>query len=527
MRQIFVLFSIISIFTISILSYFNIYFLWAGLFIFPIILLGIFDMLQTKKTIRRNFPVLGRFRYLLESIRPEIQQYFVESDVSGRPFNRLERSVIYQRSKKDISSNPFGTQLDVYQVGYEWMNHSINSIDFHKASNNPRVKIGSSQCLQPYEASIFNISAMSFGSLSSNAILALNGGAKMGKFFHNTGEGGLSPYHLKNQGDIVWNIGTGYFSTRNEDGTFSPEAFEERSKLPSVKMIEIKFSQGAKPGHGGILPKEKITEEIAKIRLIKMGKDCISPPFHSAFKTPIELMSFVRKLRQLSGGKPIGIKLCVGNQSEFMSVCKAMIETNTLLDFITVDGGEGGTGAAPQEFSDHVGMPLRDAIAFVYDCLKGFGLKDEIKIICSGKIITGFDIIKNLALGADVCNSARGMMMALGCIQALQCHKNTCPTGVATQNPKYTKGLVVEDKKVRVARYHIETVKSAVELMCAAGIDHPDKIDRKVVNRRVSATSFESYEVSFPEIEKGSFLDEATVPEKYKTFWKRSSSERF
>lgn len=483
-------------------------------------------MYQSKKTIRKNFPLLGRMRYLLEGTGPEMRQYFVETDLEGKPFNRLQRSIVYQRSKKESDSMPFGTQLDVYQDGYEWINHSIRAIPFSKVNENPKVHIGSSQCTKPYNASMFNISAMSFGSLSKNAILALNNGAKQGGFYHNTGEGGLSPYHLQG-GDVVWNIGTGYFSCRTDEGKFNYDEYVKRVTLDNVKMIEIKFSQGAKPGHGGILPKEKVTDEIANIRLVSKGQDILSPPTHSAFSTPLELMEFVKLLRKGSEGKPIGIKICIGNKSEFLSICKAMVETNTYLDFITVDGGEGGTGAAPQEYSDHVGMPLRDAIAFVYDSLNGFGIKNQIKIIASGKVITGFDIVRTLSLGADLCNSARGMMFALGCIQALECHNNTCPTGVATQNPDLMKGLVPEEKSVRVARFQHETVKSAMDLMASAGLSHPDEVTRDVITTRIDRNKVETFAEIFPELETGCLLFESTVPKEFLYFWRKASVEKF
>ena len=526
MRKFFIIISTIIIVLIGVLSYVNIKFIFLGIIFFPLILMGIYDMIQTKKTILRNFPLLGRMRYLLESIGPEIRQYFVETDLDGKPFNRQQRSLVYQRSKKALDSQPFGTQLDVYDEGYEFINHSIRAIPFSDVNENPRVKIGSSQCEKPYLASMFNISAMSFGSLSKNAILALNDGAKQGGFYHNTGEGGLSPYHLTG-GDVVWNIGTGYFSCRTNDGKFSFEEFTKRAVLDNVKMIEIKFSQGAKPGHGGILPKEKVTDEIAAIRLVQKGNDILSPPMHSVFTTPLELMEFVKLLRKGSGGKPIGMKICIGNKSEFLSICKAMVATKTYLDFITVDGGEGGTGAAPQEYSDHVGMPLRDALAFVYDALNGFGIKDQIKIICSGKIITGFDIVKSLSIGADLCSSARGMMFALGCIQALQCHSNTCPTGVATQNPDLEKGLVPEEKSIRVARYQHETVKSAVDLMASAGISHPDDVGRNVVSTRIDRTRIATFEEIYPELESGCLVNENTVPERFLMAWKRASVVKF
>lgn len=526
MRKAFLVFAITSLSIIGILGYVNSKFLLLLLIFVPLILMGFYDMYQSKHTIRNNFPLLGRMRYLLEELGPELRQYFIETDTDGKPFNRLQRSMIYQRSKHISSNKPFGTQLDVYDTGYEWINHSMNAIPFDKLAENPRIKIGSSQCLKPYYASMFNISAMSYGSLSKNAIQALNAGAKIGGFFHNTGEGGLSQYHLEG-GDVVWNIGTGYFSTRTPDGEFSVQEFSKRATLENVKMIEIKFSQGAKPGHGGILPKAKVTDEIANIRLVSKGHDIISPPKHSAFSTPLELMNFLKLLRENSGGKPIGMKLCVGNKSEFIAICKAMVETKTYFDFITVDGGEGGTGAAPPEYSDHVGMPLRDAIAFVYDCLKGFGLKDEIKIIASGKVVSGFDIIRTLSLGADLCNSARGMMMALGCIQALECHANTCPTGVATQDPDLVKGLVPQEKSVRVAQYQKETVHSALELMASAGLHHPDEVTRDVISTRVERNVVETFAETFPEIPTGCLLNEESVPSSFLYFWRKASVDRF
>lgn len=526
MRKAFLVVSFTLLFVTAIFTLINVYFALLYLILFPLVGIGLYDMYQSKHTIKRNFPLLDRMRYLLESIGPEIRQYFIETDTEGKPFNRLQRSIVYQRSKKQSDSNPFGTQLNTYEPGYEWINHSINAIPFSEMNLDPKVKIGSEQCTKPYNASLLNISAMSFGSLSKNAIIALNEGAKQGGFFHNTGEGGLSPYHLKG-GDVVWNIGTGYFSCRNSDGTFNLDAFKERAVLENVKMIEIKFSQGAKPGHGGILPKEKVTDEIAAIRLVEKGNDILSPPKHSAFTNPTELIDFVNLLRENSGGKPIGIKICIGNKAEFISICKAMVTSKTYLDFISVDGGEGGTGAAPQEYSDHVGMPLRDALAFVHDCLVGFGIKEQTKIIASGKVITGFDIIKNLSVGADLCNSARGMMFALGCIQALECHSNTCPTGVATQNPKLAKGLVPEEKSIRVARFQQETVKSAVELMASAGIHHPDDVQRDAVSSRIDRFNVLTMSELYPEYTKGCLLNEDSVPTRLLPFWKKANVEKF
>ncbi|RZK48132.1 MAG: FMN-binding glutamate synthase family protein, partial [Pedobacter sp.] len=471
-------------------------------------------------------PVFGRMRYFMEELRPKVYQYFVESDTNGKPFSRLSRSLIYQRAKKDNDTIPFGTQLDVYENGYEWLSHSIVAISHHELDVNPKVLVGGPDCKQPYSASIYNISAMSFGSLSQNAILALNGGAKMGGFAHNTGEGGISDYHSGPGGDLIWQIGTGYFGCRNPDGTFNPEAFAERSKMENVRMIEVKLSQGAKPGHGGMLPAKKVTPEVARIRLVKEGFDVNSPPAHSAFSTPLEMIHFIKQLRDLSGGKPVGFKLCVGRRSEFFAICKAMVETGIYADFITVDGGEGGTGAAPQEFSNAVGMPLREGVAFVYDILSGFGLKKHIKIIASGKVSSGFDLVKNIALGADLCNSARGMMFALGCIQALECNSNTCPTGVATQDQSLMKGLVVEDKKVRVKNFHNLTVASAVELLGAAGLKEFSQLTRAYINRRVSPNVIQNYRETYPYLPAGALL-KTPYPSRYELGMALSTSATF
>ena len=499
---------------------------WSFVIWGPLLALGIYDLFQQRHSIERNFPIFGHLRFVMEDMRPKIQQYFIESDTNGTPFNRLTRSVVYERAKQVDDTRPFGTELDVYQNGYEWLNHSIAAIDHSQLDKSPRVTVGGPACKQPYSASVFNISAMSFGSLSENAILALNSGAKIGGFAHNTGEGGLSQYHLKPGGDIIWQIGTGYFSCRHADGTFNYEAFAERAVLPQVKMIEIKMSQGAKPGHGGILPAAKVTPEIANIRLVEMGQDVVSPPGHTAFSTPIEMVHFIQKLRDLSGGKPVGFKLCVGNKSEFLAICKAMIQTGIYPDFITVDGGEGGTGAAPLEFSNSVGMPLREALAFVYDALNGFNLKQHIRIIASGKVATGFDLVKNFALGADMCNSARGMMFALGCIQALSCNTNTCPTGVATQDKDLMKGLVVDDKKTRVANFHKQTVSSAMQMIGAAGMRHPDDIHRMCIYRRISHNQIQTYAQLFPYAPKGCLL-KTPYPANFEVDMAISSADTF
>jgi len=526
MRKLFIIGSVLVVVSILIWAYFWIDALIALAIAAPLIYMGVQDMVQIRQSIRRNFPLFGRLRYVFEDLRPKIQQYFVESDTDGSPINRNDRSVIYQRAKKQVDTTPFGTQLNVYAEGYEWMSHSIIPMDFHKMDHHPRVTVGNKDCKQPYQSSVLNVSAMSFGSLSSNAIEALNAGAKIGNFAHNTGEGGLSPYHLKNGGDIIWQVGTGYFGARNEDGNFSPEAFQKNALRAEVKMIELKLSQGAKPGHGGILPGKKNTPEVAAIRGVKAGTTVFSPPYHSAFSTPKGMILFIKKLRELSDGKPVGFKLCVGRKSEFISICKAMVELDTYPDFITVDGGEGGTGAAPPEFSNFVGMPLLDGLSFIDNMLEGFDIRKHIKIFASGKILTGFQMVRAIALGADVCNSARAMMMALGCIQALECNKNTCPTGVATQDPKFTKGLVVEDKKVRVANYHKNTVESFVELIGAAGIDNPGKLNRHQINRRVFMNEVRTFEEIYPSIPLGSMLG-TSVPDAYANSYKSANAEKF
>lgn len=526
MKKGFIIVSTVVVLAIFAWSYFWNWALVSLAVVSPFIYMGVIDMIQTRQSIRRNFPLLGRLRYVLEDMRPKIQQYFVENDTDGAPINRNDRSVIYQRAKKQIDTTPFGTQLNVYAEGYEWMSHSIVPLDFHAVDHHPRVLVGNKDCKQPYSASILNVSAMSFGSLSSHAVESLNAGAKIGGFAHNTGEGGLSPYHLKHGGDIIWQIGTGYFGARNDEGKFSPEAFQKNATKPEVKMIEIKLSQGAKPGHGGILPAKKNTPEVAAIRLVKPGTTVFSPPFHSAFSTPKELILFVQNLRQLSGGKPVGFKLCIGRKSEFISICKAMVALDLYPDFITVDGGEGGTGAAPPEFSNFVGMPLLDGLAFVDNMLRGFGIRHHIRVGASGKILTGFQILRAISLGADMCNSARAMMMALGCIQALECNKNTCPAGVATQDQSLVEGLVVDDKKVRVANYHKNTIESFVELMAAAGISNPSRLNRHQISRRVFMNEVRTLEEIYPSIPPNSMLTDQ-IPERYRLSFESASVDKF
>ncbi len=498
--------------------------LWSFLVFGPLILLGLYDVLQTKQTIRRNFPVIGHGRYLMEMIRPEINQYFVESNWDGMPFNRGMRSIVYQRSKNQLDTLPFGTQMNVYAEGYEWINHSLAPLAPLKEE--PRVKVGGKDCKKPYSASIFNISAMSYGALSKAAILALNSGAKKDHFYHNTGEGGLSPYHLEPGGDLVWQVGTGYFSCRDKDGRFSPSLFEKRANLPNVKMIEIKLSQGAKPGHGGILPAKKVTHEISEIRGVPMGIDVLSPPAHTAFNSPEGLLGFLKLLRDLSGGKPVGFKMCLGKHREFFAICKAMIKTDIFPDFITIDGGEGGTGAAPLEFSDSVGTPLVDAMIFVHNALVGINLRDQIRLIVSGKVTTGFSIASKLALGADICNSARGMMFALGCIQALRCNSNTCPAGVATQDLELVGGLNVPDKAQRVANFHRGTVHSFLEVLAAAGLALPSDLRPWHIHRRITSSEVKNYSEIYKYIETGSLL-KPEPPAPYARPWICADSTSF
>ena len=517
LRQKFILFAILVTIAILGLSMVSLNWLWLFGVVGPITLLGLYDILQTKHSILRLYPVLGRFRYILESVRPEIQQYFVETNLDGTPISREFRSLIYQRAKGDRDTRPFGTIFDVDRPGYEWLNHSMQPK--HLTDFSPRVKFGGPDCTKPYMASPLNISAMSYGALSKNAIMALNKGAKIGGFSHNTGEGSMSPYHLEHGGDIVWQIGTGYFGCRNEDGNFNQETFKENATKDVVKMIEIKLSQGAKPGHGGILPAAKLTEEIAKIRHVPMGQDVVSPPAHSAFSSPTGLLEFVKTLRELSGGKPIGFKLCIGRHDEFLAICKAMLETGITPDFITVDGGEGGTGAAPTEMTNSVGTPIRDALIFVNSALLGIGLRDKIRIIASGKMFSAFHILRALALGADTVNSARGMMLSLGCIQARTCNTDHCPTGIATQNPSRNKAIVVSDKAQRVANFHRETVTNLIELIGAAGLEGIHQLEPKHINRRVQGIDVKSYAELYPRITQGCLLSDAKVPDSWKDAW--------
>lgn len=481
--------------------------------------IGIRDISQTQHTIRRNFPVLGNIRYLFETIRPEIRQYFIESDQDATPFSRESRSIAYSRAKKMMDTLPFGTRRDCYGVGYEWVNHSVWPKEV--PDENTRVLIGGKDCQQPYSANLLNISGMSFGSISSNAILALNKAAQLGNFYHNTGEGAISKFHLKHGGDIVWNIGTGYFGCRDEHGCFSETNYRKNALLPQVKMIELKLSQGAKPGHGGILPAGKLSPEIAETRGVPLGKDCLSPPSHSAFHDPHSMVLFIKKLRDLSDGKPVGLKLCVGRPEEFCAIVQAMLDLNILPDFITVDGGEGGTGAAPLEFSNHVGMPLLEGLTLVDQILTGANIRDQIKIIASGKVLSGFSIVRNIALGADLCNAARAMMFALGCIQALKCNTNHCPTGIATQDPNLIAGLNVDDKSVRVYNYQRKTVDTALELIGSVGVDSPSNLRPEHVMKRIASDKIRSYAELYHRVPEGSLLS-GNAPPVIQAYWERA-----
>ncbi len=499
--------------------------LWSLVVVLPLVFMGLHDAIQREHTIKRNFPLLGRLRYLFEMLRPEIQQYFIELNTDAYPIEREMRSLVYQRAKGELETLPFGTQRDTGAVGYEWVAHSL--ADCKALSGDPRVLIGEHTCAKPYSASRLNISAMSFGSLSPTAIRALSTGAKLGNFAHNTGEGAISPYHLAGGGDLIWQLGTAYFGCRDTHGRFDPALFAERSAHDQVKMIEIKLSQGAKPGHGGVLPGVKVTREIAEIRHVEVGKTIVSPPRHSAFSTPKEMMEFVARLRDLSGGKPVGFKLCIGRRVELLSICKAMIETGIRPDFITVDGGEGGTGAAPLEFSNSVGMPARDGWAFAHNALLGAGLRSRIKVVTSGKILTGFHMVRAMALGADICNSARGMMLAIGCIQALRCNNDTCPTGVATQNPALYKGLVVEDKSERVRRFHMATISSLLELLHAMGVERPEDVTPDMIFRRVSDRRIMTFSEIYEFLEPGSLAEGGDVPAVWRREWEQASGDSF
>jgi len=488
-----------------------------------LVFLGTFDAVQTKHSILRNYPILGHFRYALESLRPELQQYFVERATDGTPYDRNARSLIYERAKGANEEHPFGTERDLYAPGAEWLIHSLAPVS--PPDEQHRVRIGGPQCTQPYDMALLNVSAMSFGALSANAIRALNEGAKLGGFAHDTGEGGLSKHHLVGGGDLVWEIGSGYFGCRTDEGKFDVEEFAAKAATPAVKCISIKLSQGAKPGIGGVMPAAKMTDEIAAARGVPAHETCVSPPSHSAFSGPTGLLEFVALLRERSGGKPVGFKLCVGDRSEFLSICKAMLATGILPDFIIVDGSEGGTGAAPLEFEDHMGTPLTEGLNIVRDALVGCDLKQHIKIGASGKIASGSDMVKRLIQGADFTNAARAMMMALGCIQAQRCHTNTCPVGVATQDPKRMRALVVADKAERVRRFQHETVASANKLIAAMGLDGPDQLHAGHLMMRTDPHTVQSFDKLHPSLRPGQLIDDP--PADWAAAWQAASATSF
>ena len=502
---------------------------WYPLAIFGFLtLVGIHDRLQTRHAVLRNYPILGHMRFLLEFIRPEIRQYFIEGDNDKTPFSRSQRTLVYSRSKAVSDKRPFGTTLDVMAPGYQWINQSLAPT--HLSDYNFRIEIGGKDCSQKYSASIFNISAMSFGALSANAVMALNLGAKKGNFAHDTGEGSISRYHRLHGGDLIWEIGSGYFGCRTEDGQFDPKKYAENALDPQVKMIEIKLSQGAKPGHGGILPGPKVTPEIAEARGVKVGEACVSPSSHSAFSTPLEMMAFIQRLRELSGSKPVGFKLCIGHPWEWFAIVKAMLKSQIYPDFIVVDGTEGGTGASPVEFSNHVGTPLQEGLRLVHNTLVGANLRDQIKIGCSGKIISAFDMAVVFALGADWCNSARGFMFSVGCIQAQVCDTGFCPTGVTTQDPSRQKALVVTDKSERVYHFHKETLKALKEIVEAAGLHHPVEINTRHIVRRVSANEVRLLEDLLPDVAAGSLLSNeegSTLPKVFQLYWDIAQADSF
>ena len=499
-------------------------FLWV-LFLTGLVALGVYDLQQTSHAILRNYPIIGHLRFLLEFVRPELRQYFIESDHDAVPFSRSQRSLVYARAKGQSDKVPFGTQVDVHAVGYEWLTHSISPSVI--ASHNFRVQVGGAQCTQPYSISLFNVSAMSFGALSANAIMALNLGAKKGGFAHDTGEGSISRYHREHGGDLIWEIGSGYFGCRNDDGTFNAEKFKNNALSPQVKMIEIKLSQGAKPGHGGVLPGPKVTPEIAEARGVPIGVDCISPAAHSSFSTPTQLLQFVQSLREMSGGKPVGFKLCIGHPWEWFGIAKAMTTTGILPDFIVVDGSEGGTGAAPLELTDHMGMPMLEGLRLVHNTLVGLNLRQHIRLGASGKIISGFDVLRTVALGADWCNSARGFMFALGCIQAQTCHTGNCPTGVTTQDPKRQIALVVPNKSERVQNFHRHTLESVQELLQATGLSQPSDLSLKHIMRRMSDRDVHNLDSLMPSVAPGALLNSRNLTGLFEQYWADASPDHF
>ncbi|MFG1426973.1 FMN-binding glutamate synthase family protein [Roseixanthobacter glucoisosaccharinicivorans] len=492
--------------------------------LFPLVLVGVFDVMQPHHSLLRNYPVIGSVRWIFEALRPYLRQYIVEDDLEGHPYNRNVRSLVYARAKGEEDRQPFGTELDTQAPQYEWMTHSLAPTPVAKEPF--RVQVGGKECTKPYAAATLNISAMSFGSLGHNAIEALNLGAKRGGFYHDTGEGGLSPYHRIHGGDIVWELGSGYFGCRNRDGSFSPERFAEKAADPQVKMVEIKLSQGAKPGHGGVLPAAKVTPEIAEIRGIPLGEDCISPSRHPAFSTPAQMMEFVAQLRELSGGKPVGIKLCIGHPSETFAIVKAMLKTGIMPDFVVVDGSEGGTGAAPQELADHMGMPLREGLILMRNALVGTGLREHMRLAASGKVTSGFGMAANMAVGADWCNAARAFMFSLGCVMSMRCHTGQCPTGITTNDPHLQRGLVVEEKAQRVASFQHHTVEALADLVAAAGLNHPNELLPHHIWHRVTPVQVQPLDRLYPFLSTG-VLNDAPEDTPYAAEWRAADADSF
>ena len=490
-----------------------------------LVVVGLRDLAQSRHAILRNYPVIGHLRFFLEFIRPEMRQYFIESDTEAAPFSRNQRSIVYQRAKQEVDKRPFGTQHDPYEPGYAWINHSISP--GKPGGHDFRVPVGGHDCTQPYSISLLNVSAMSFGALSANAIQALNRGARLGGFAHDTGEGSISVHHRKHGGDLIWEIGTGYFGCRTPDGRFDPERFAAGAADPQVKMIEIKLSQGAKPGHGGVLPGAKVSAEIAAARGVPAGVDCISPGSHSAFSTPLELLEFVQTLRRLSGGKPTGFKLAIGHPWEWFAIVKAMLASGITPDFIVVDGKEGGTGAAPAEYIDRVGVPMREGLLLVHNALVGAGLRSRVRIGAAGKIITAFDMARTLAIGADWCNAARGFMFALGCIQAQACHTDRCPTGVTTQDPLRQRALVVDDKAQRVFHFHRNTMAALADLIASAGLTHPGALDPQHIMIRINRFEAQPLSVIHEFLDTGELLHDTTRLAVFRAFWHRSRPDSF
>ncbi|GGZ05086.1 FMN-binding glutamate synthase family protein [Novosphingobium colocasiae] len=497
---------------------------WTVWIMVPVLLLTLWDFLQGRHALRRNYPLIARVRWLFEDLRPFIRAYVVESDREGRPFTIDERGLVYARAKGEVSTHPFGTELDVYSDEYEWLGHSITPTE--EAPDTWHVRIGGESCTRPYHSALLNISAMSFGSLSANAIQALNKGAAMGGFAHDTGEGSISRYHRIHGGDLIWEIGSGYFGCRHRDGSFNEELFAQQAASDQVRMIEIKLSQGAKPGHGGVLPGAKVTEEIAEARKVEVGEDCLSPAAHSTFSTPVGLLEWVEQLRDLSGRKPVGIKLCVGQPHEVFALVKAMVETRITPDFIVVDGAEGGTGAAPQELTDNVGMPLREGLILMRNALVGTGLKDRVRLGASGRIHSGAGMARAFALGADWCNAARAFMFSLGCVQSMKCHTGDCPTGVATQVGWRQKGLVVDDKAERVARFQKETLKALREIVVAMGYDSPWDLTQHDIYQRIDSARAGAIDEVYRFLKPGELL-QAPEQTQYARSWRVSSAETF